>query len=348
MRLTFVLAAALTLLAPALAPAGSAAAQTSAALAADAAISADFAADAGASYFSQAWLVDTIERRTSESIREVPRVFYRYYVVPTNPTNNSALARNQMYRDFEAYGNRDVVKPLLWILNRRDTDEVAPGDTLVVPTRFDLDFRAYSPFPRFYPGARGIDKVVILDKSIQAWGAYANGELMRWGIISTGASSSRTPSGRFNVNWKQEERVSTLSPGILRPRESDELWTMYWVMNIHESRGIHLHQYALPTSGPASHGCVRMLDPDAQWLYHWTDSWTVENQRTHISSAGGRVVRQGSMVLVIGQDISEPPQPFALREANPVLRMVVLPPDPYAVPGGTPQQTQFDRARRRG
>ena len=48
---------------------------------------------------------------------------------------------------------------------------------------------------------------------------------------------------------------------------SDELWTMYWVMNLHEARGIHMHQYALPTSGPASHGCIRMLDPDAQWLY---------------------------------------------------------------------------------
>ncbi|HEX8299845.1 MAG TPA: hypothetical protein VF594_11855, partial [Rubricoccaceae bacterium] len=75
-------------------------AQTSAALAADAAISADFAADDGASYFSQSWLTDTMERRTAASIRDVPRVFYQYYVVPDNATHNSALSRNQMYQDF--------------------------------------------------------------------------------------------------------------------------------------------------------------------------------------------------------------------------------------------------------
>ena len=313
-------------------------AQSAAERAADALISADISADDGASYFSQSWLTDTMERRTAESIRDVPRVFYQYYVVPSNETNNSALSRNMMYRDFNSVGGKDVVKPLLWILNRQDIDTVMPGDTIVIPSEFSLDFRAYSPFPRFYPGARGMDKVVILDKNIQAWGAYAHGELMRWGIISTGAQSSRTPSGRFNINWKQEYRVSTLSP-------ADDPWEMYWVMNIHESRGIHLHQYALPTSGPASHGCIRMLEPDAMWLFGWSDTWTVQDQRDPISSIGGRITRQGTTVLVIGKDISEPPEPFVFRHDYPVIRMVNLPPDPNQVPAGTPQQQQFDRQR---
>lgn len=320
-------------------------AQTAAERAADAAISADLASDAGEQYFSQSWLTDTMERRTAVSIRDVPRVHYDYYVVPTNPTNNSALSRNMMYQDFAAVGGKDAVKPLLWILNRQDIDTVLPGDTIVVPTHFGLDFRAYSPFPRFYPGARQLDKVVILDKHIQAWAAYERGELMRWGIISTGTQSNRTPSGRFNINWKQEYRVSTLSPGYGSSDPNAELWEMYWVMNIHEARGIHLHQYALPTSGPASHGCIRMLEPDAQWLFGWSDTWTVSGQRDPISSVGGTITRQGTMVLVIGQDISEPPRPFEFRERYPVLRMVNLPPDPYAVPAGTPQQQQFDRRR---
>ncbi len=323
-------------------------AQTSAAAAADASISADFRADAGQSYFSQSWLTDTMERRTAASIRDVPRVFYQYYVVPDNATHNSALSRNQMYQDFASVGGKDVVKPLLWILNRRDIDDVAPGDTLIVPTAFGLDFRAYSPFPRFYPGAANLGKVVILEKSIQAWAAYDHGELMRWGIISTGAQSNRTPSGRFNVNWKQQERVSTLSPGYGSRAPDAELWTMYWVMNLEERRGIHMHQYALPTSGPASHGCIRLLDPDAQWLYGWTESWTVQNQRDPISSVGARITGQGTTVLIIGHDISEPPRPFTMRDQYPVLNMVSLPPDPMAIPAGSPQQTQFDRARRGG
>ena len=343
MRSVYTLVA-LLLAAPFAAP--GARAQSSAAIAADAAISADFAADDGQSYFSQSWLTDTMEKRTAATIAEVPRVFYQYYVVPDNPTHNSALSRNQMYRDFASVGGKDVVKPLLWILNRRDIDEVSPGDTIVVPTQFSLDFRAYSPFPRYYPGAQNLNKVVILDKSIQAWGAYEHGELARWGIISTGAQSNRTPSGRFNVNWKEEERVSTLSPGYGSAAPGAELWTMYWVMNLHETRGIHMHQYALPTSGPASHGCIRMLDPDAQWLYHWTDGWQVENQRDPISSVGAKIVSEGTMVLIIGHDISEPPEPYAMRDRYPVLNMVSLPPDPYGVPAGSPQQEQFDRRRR--
>ena len=306
---------------------------------ADAAISADFATDGPVSYFSQSWLVDTMERRTAESIRDVPRVHYDYYVVPQG--QNRLEARLALYSRFG--GDRDVIKPLLWLLNRNDLENLSPGDTLVVPTHFGLDFRAYSPFPRYYPGAADLDQIVILDKQVQAWAAYSHGELERWGIINTGAESGRTPSGRFNVNWKQDYRVSTLSPGYGSTAPDAELWEMYWVMNLHEARGIHMHQYALPTSGPASHGCIRLLEPDAKWLYEWTDTWDVEGQREHISSAGGRITDQGTMVLIIGEDISEPPRPFVHRERYPVVRMVRLPPSPYDVAPGTDQQRAFDR-----
>ena len=317
-------------------------AQSAAERAADGLISQDLAADAGTTYFSQAWLIDTMERRTHDNVADIPRVHYQYYVVPEE--HDSRLqARLALYSRF---GDNEIVKPLLWLLNRNDLEDLRPGDTLIVPNQFGLDYRAYSPFPRFYPGARDIPKVVILNKNIQAWAAYHNGALERWGIINTGASSSRTPSGRFNVNWKQEYRVSTLSPGYGSSDPDAELWEMHWVMNLHETRGIHMHQYALPTSGPASHGCIRLLEPDAKWLYAWTDVWNVENQREHISSVGGTITDQGSMVLIIGDDISEAPAPFIFRDDYPAIRMVHLPPNPYAVPGGTDQQRQFDRRRR--
>ena len=50
------------------------------------------------------------------------------------------------------------------------------------------------------------------------------------------------------------------------------------------------------------------------------------------------------MVLIIGEDISEPPRAVRCTASSyPVIRMVNLPPDPYAVPAGTDQQRAFDR-----
>lgn len=286
-------------------------------------------------HFRQKHIADVIERR-ADNLDEVPEVFYDYYVVE----DDSRLeARLKLYR---RYGEEN--KGLLQLLNRNDLENLRPGDTLVVPTDLTLDFRAYSPYPRHYPGARDIEKLVILDKSIQAFAAYEWGELARWGIINTGTESARTPAGRFNINWKQDYRISTLSPGYGSNAPDAELWEMYWVMNIHEARGIHLHQYALPMGGPASHGCVRLSDPDARWLYAWTDTWD-KTGGDHISSVGATIHDQGTIVLVIGHDIVGMPNPFVFREDYPVMKRVQLPASPYDVPAGTPQQEQFDRLR---
>ncbi len=289
----------------------------------------------GPSHFRQAHIKEVIERR-SGSLDEVPEVRYDYWVVEEDSRLEARLA---LYR---AFGEEN--KGLLQILNRNDLENLQLGDTLVVPTDAGLDFRAYAPFPRYWPGARTTDKVVILDKQVQAFAAYEWGRLARWGVINTGTESSRTPSGRFNVNWKEDYRVSTLSPGYGSTAPDAELWEMFWVMNIHEARGIHMHQYALPMGGPASHGCVRMSDPDARWLYAWTDTWD-KTGGAHISSVGAEIHEPGTMVLVIGEDIWGMPEPFVFRADYPVLKRVVLPESPYDVPPGTEQQARFDRLR---
>jgi hypothetical protein len=292
------------------------------------------AVHAQGSHFRQKNIAEVIERRDG-ALEDLPNVHYDYHVVERD---SRLEARLRLYR---MYGEEN--KGLLQILNRNDLENLRPGDTLVVPNDLTLDFRAYSPFPRYYPGAQDIDKVVILDKSIQGFAAYEWGKLRRWGMINTGTESARTPSGRFNVNWKQDYRVSTLSPGYNDP-ENGELWEMFWVMNIHEARGIHLHQYALPMGGPASHGCIRMSDPDARWLYAWTDTWE-KTGGDEISSVGATIHDPGTIVLVIGHDIVGTPSPFIYREDYPVIKRVVLPASPYDVPAGTPQQEQFDRLR---
>lgn len=266
----------------------------------------------------------------------IPQVFYDYYVVKGE---NGLRGRLRLYRDLglsDRSVDAEMGQALIEILNRRLLESIQPGDTLVVPTEFGLDLRAYSPFPRFYPGGKTYDKLVILHKEIQAFAAYEYGKLVRWGIINTGIESSSTPEGRFNVNWREEERVSSLSP-------PDDPWLMTWVMNIWNERGIHMHQYAMPTGGPASHGCIRLNDADAYWMYNWVDTWEKSGGSDRVS--GGRIQRQGTTVLVLGPDPEVRPRTYVYKERYPILRIMELPADPMEVPPGSPQQRQFDRLR---
>jgi hypothetical protein len=251
------------------------------------------------------------------------------------------VARNRLY---EQIGNGDTELGreralLIELLNRQKIQDTPLGDTLVAPTQYGLDFRAYSPFPRYYPGAHTLDKVFIIHKKVQAFAAYEHGKLARWGIVNTGdPDSTATPNGRFNFNWKEEERVSTLSP-------PGEEWNMRWVFNFHAARGIHIHQYSMPTGGPMSHGCVRLIDADAKWIYDWADPWKTTQGHMGPSSGQGKLLDPGTMVLVLGEEPDGDPQPFEYRSRYPVLKRVQLPNDPYAVPPGTNQQEMWDRRR---
>ena len=289
-------------------------------------------------YINQTEIEEVINRRT-ESLDALPEVYYDYYVFD-DASSNTVLARNKFYKKIgegDAERGRQRSK-LVELLNRRLMQQVQIGDTVIVPTEFELDFRAYSPFPRYYPGARDFDKLFIIHKAVQAWAAYEYGQLTRWGIVNTGAKESPTPTGRFNFNWQEEYRVSTLSP-------PDEDWEMYWVFNFHHARGIHIHQYVMPTGGPTSHGCVRLVDADAHWSYNWADPWKTTKGHIGPASASGRIQEQGTMVLVLGDDPTGAPHPFAMKRRYPVLKRIDLPDDPYAVPPGSPQQERFDRLR---
>ncbi len=243
-------------------------------------------------------------------------------------------------------GNRAVGKdrvPMVQFLNRLFVGDLGIGDTLVLPSQLGLDPRAYAPFPRRYEGAAEFDKLYIIHKGVQAWAAYENGDLERWGLVNTGAIDSQTPAGRYNFNWKELDRISTLSP-------PGERWRMRWVFNFYHERGIHVHQYRMPIGEPASHGCVRLITDDAKWIYDWADGWetTRGNAARGLPSADGRVLKQGTTVLVLGdgeEPVDGPPVRFEWNGDTPSLRVVTLPAHPYDVPPGTDQQKAFDRKR---
>jgi len=290
----------------------------------------------GQFYLNQGELAE-IMHEGSADLRMLPDVDYSYRVL-YNSRGNNVLARNTFYKiigdgDVRTGRSRSL---LVGLLNRRLMHEVQIGDTLVVPDTWDLDFCAYSPFPHRYDGGASFEKLFIIDKSIQAWAAYERGRLARWGIVNTGDPNHRTPNGRFNFNWKTEYRVSSHSP-------PGEPWEMYWVFNFVESRGIHVHQYPMPSGGPMSHGCVRLVDVDARWIYNWAETWTKGS--SGYKSGFGTIAEPGTTLLVIGDDPDGTPETFSRTGPKPTLNTITLPADPYEVPPGTDQQRFFDRLR---
>jgi hypothetical protein len=169
---------------------------------------------------------------------------------------------------------------LLEKLNRTDAAHLARLKHLIVPNRWDLDQLAYSPMPQTVPGLSSQPKALVVDLSAQVFGAYESGNLVRWGPVSSGDSRHQTPPGLYYLNWKARIRISS---------ENDS-WVMPWYFNISTKRGFGFHQYTLPGK-PASHGCVRLLVPDAKWVFHWGEEWVLTSDR--------QIQLHGTPVLIV-------------------------------------------------
>jgi hypothetical protein len=195
-------------------------------------------------------------------------------------------------------------------LNRADRDHLIRFRELVVPERWFADERAYSVMPASYPAGSVHDKLLVLHLPGQVFGAYEFGTLVRWGPVSSGRRASQTSAGLFWLTWRSEGHSSKVDPD----------WFMRWYFNFESRVGLALHAYALP-GRPASHGCVRLLERDARWLFDWGDEWVLD-------ASGTRVLEPGTPVFIIGAyDFAAPP-PW--RSIEWLARQLELPPLPRA------------------
>ena len=203
---------------------------------------------------------------------EIPKEITYHSLVPATDKPLTELT--------EAVGKENLSTVLG--LNRIDKKFVRKGRTIIIPDTFS-DWMDYSPFPKQIESLQTISKIILVSQEIQAFGAYENGILVRWGPVSTGKKSTPTPPGLYHTNWKGKSVTSTVDP----------TWIMPWYFNLQNIEGISMHQYELPGYA-ASHSCVRMREEDAFFFYGWADQWKLSND--HQS-----VVENGTPVIIFGE-----------------------------------------------
>jgi len=176
--------------------------------------------------------------------------------------------------------SEDELKTILAI-NRIEKNRLRPEKPIIIPECPSDEFNTYSPFPETVNFLQCIPKTVLISQRVQAFGLYENGELVKWGPVSTGKKTTKTPNGLNYGNYKAKRKISTI----------DESWILPYYFNFMNFEGVGVHQYALP-GYPASHGCVRLYMDDAKYIYDWAEMWDVEN---------AQIKKNGTPFMVFGE-----------------------------------------------
>ena len=206
---------------------------------------------------------------------------------PAAPVPSSTIAPER-YEAFKVQGRKSVAEwesrlgperfATLLKINRVDKSHIRNGDILLIPTG-NFELIALSPFPAQLEVVRPVNKLILVSRRSQAFAAYESGNLVRWGPTSTGKKSTPTHAGLYHTNWKARETRSTVNSS----------WKLPWCFNLDNRAGVSFHQFDLP-GYPASHGCVRLLEEDARWIYGWAEPWMLSKTNGSLMAYGTPVV----------------------------------------------------------
>jgi hypothetical protein len=202
-----------------------------------------------------------------------PRISYHQIVIRDKQQLDSV---RKAFPDTE---DNPALNKMFCLLNRKERRYLKVADTVLVADSLVPDMVAYSIFPRVYPGAVNIPKIVMVSNAYQAYACYEYGKQVRFAATNTGKEKTQTYPGRYAMVWKQELRLSSL----------DSTWKMPYTWNIHRYAGSAFHKFDMP-GYPASHSCLRQFMDDAKWLYGWGKGAKYDSNRVAIHLSGTPVL----------------------------------------------------------
>ena len=181
---------------------------------------------------------------------------------------------------------------IIYALNRMDAGRLRKGKVIVIPDTLTGSLKDYSPFPHSLGLLDSIPKTVLVNQRIQGFALYENGNLVKWGPISSGKRSTQTPNGLNYGNYKARRKISTINSS----------WVMPYYFNFMNFEGVGMHKYALP-GYPASHACVRVRKEDAKYVYEWANMWELTSDKQEVK-------RNGTPFMVFGNYDFDKPVPW--------------------------------------
>jgi lipoprotein-anchoring transpeptidase ErfK/SrfK len=121
------------------------------------------------------------------------------------------------------------------------------------------------------------EKKLLVDLSDQKLFIMLDGQVIREFRVSTGGYKTPTPKGDYTIKLKQEVRVSGKAPHYIMPkfmwfREGG--YGFHALPSLGSDGGVFWTEAKDHIGRPVSHGCIRLLPEDADFLYEFTDLGT--------------------------------------------------------------------------
>ena len=172
-----------------------------------------------------------------------------------------------------------VTKPVLGRTLDRAKAFTAVTQQIVHATRAPITLKAKVMQPPVTP--KTIGPVIVIKRGSNQLRLYDGAKLVRWFRVATGQNIYPTPLGRFQivVKWKNPwwypPTSSPWAKGLkpVPPGPSNPLGTRWMGLS---APGVGIHGTDEPASigYSLSHGCIRMLVPQAEWLFEHVDVGT--------------------------------------------------------------------------
>jgi len=171
-----------------------------------------------------------------------------------------------------------VTKPVLGRTIDRSKAFLAITDELVHATRSVITLKAKLTQPPVTP--KTIGPVILIRRSANKLTLYNGMKTVRTFTVATGQNIYPTPLGRFQivVKWKNPWWYPPASPwakGLkpVPPGPNNPLGTRWMGLS---APGVGIHGTDEPASigYSLSHGCIRMLVPQAEWLFNHVEVGT--------------------------------------------------------------------------